>query len=498
MNKILSAILGATTILFFIVLFFVFDIWPLNTNGPFIKKISPQKEVSTQIQTQISTLSDEERRSRSKSYDEYMQRGKLFEQNEYYTLAVSQFEAAAKLDPTNTEPLVQIGRMYFKNNDFINAKLSFDKALQLKPDNTNIKVYLVRTLLSDKKIDDAVRVINTVENHNQNSKYYQGLISLVQYNFDQGKAYLQESINLGNSDDIKNKANNFLNSFNEFNFNQGSPISYLKTLLGKSFEETGEYQLSIQMLFSVLKEKKDYRDAWIVLGYSYLKIGKYTDAIEALEQAKKLDDKIANTTFYLGLAYYGVNNLQKAAENLELAKQNGYQPVIQIEQKLADIYLELKDYKQAGIHYENVISLNSKDINYFIRPIWLYIEKLNSPEKALQLAQMASNTHPGTAMSYNLLGWANISAGNFPQANTYFKKALMIDPKLSAVYLNYGQLFEKQKDYQNAISYYKKAYELGNGDSISQSAAAHYNSVLNEIKNNQNVNIQTNIFNNKQ
>jgi tetratricopeptide (TPR) repeat protein len=81
-------------------------------------------------------------------------------------------------------------------------------------------------------------------------------------------------------------------------------------------------------------------------------------------------------------------------------------------------------------------------------------------------------------MSFNLLGWAAIGNNRLADAEDYLKKAMMIDPKMDAIYLNFGILTEKKGDDQGAINYYKKAYTLGNGNSIAASAADHYNRLI--------------------
>ena len=274
------------------------------------------------------------------------------------------------------------------------------------------------------------------------------------------------------------KSRKYLAAYDEFDFNQGGENTHLKTLLGRAYAQNGEYQLAIAILFDAIKEKKNYRDPWIILGYSYLNINKFTDAIEALEEARKLDPQHPKTPFYLALAYQGIGDFQRAIDNLEIARNNGYEPRIQIEQKLAELYLQRKEYEKAAQSYENLIALNSEDINQFIKPIWIYLDRLNKPLKALELANKALTTHPESAMGYNLVGWAAVGANDFESAKMYLDKALSVNPKLDAVYLNYGTYYEKQGKLDEAVKYYKAAYSLGKGNSISVAAADKYNNII--------------------
>ncbi len=111
------------------------------------------------------------------------------------------------------------------------------------------------------------------------------------------------------------------------------------------------------------------------------------------------------------------------------------------------------------------------------------LDRLQQPEKAVALAEKALQSHPSKAMSFNLLGWATIGTGKLDQAESYLKKALMIDPNLDAIYLNYGVLNEKKGLMEKAIQDYQKAYKIGQGNSISSAAADHYNKLIGKISN---------------
>lgn len=478
MHKLLTSLILFTVLLFLIAALYVFETWPFNPGGPLFPETGSSQEITAELPELFS-----DKIERVKSYDEYMGRGKLLEEKGYLTLAIAEFEAAAKSAPEKAEPLIQIGRMHIKENDYLKAKISFEQALKIKPNDTAIKVYLARTLLSMRKQDEARKILSSVQNPSQESKYYQAIVEIYFGDYEKAKKYLNDSLAIGGSNDITQKTKNFLAAFDEFNFSKGGQQSHLKTLLARSYNQTGEYETAIPLLFQVIKEKKDYRDAWIMLGYAYLNIEKYEEAIEALQEAKKLDAQKPETLFFLGLAYYGVNDLKKAAENLELSKKNGFEPKVQINQKLAEIYLQMKSYKEAADNYETVLALNNQDINYFIKPVWIYLERLNQPVKAVALAQKAMFTHPNEAMSFNLLGWSKIGENRLDEAEDLLKKALEMDPQLAAAYLNFGYLYEKRAQLDLAINSYKKAYSMGNGTSISSAAADRYNQLVTKISN---------------
>lgn len=477
LNKILSTLILFTVLFFAIGAFYVFELPPFNPGG-LLQKEEPKQ--SAPEQNELPGIITENGITRTKTYSDHMVRGRNFKNAGYTTLAISEYENAAKLAPDNPNPLIEIGKIHYEQQDFIKAKLSFQEALKIDPENLTTQINLGKALIADKKLDEAQAVFDSIKVHNQLSKYYQGIITAYSGNHAKAKQLLQEAINIGTDAKINQFAQDILNAYAEFDTNQGGQNTHLLTLLARSLNKAGEYEIAISLLYEVIQQKTDYRDAWILLGYAYLKKNKYQDAVDALTEAKKLDPTKPETLFYLGLGYYGLNDLPNSATNLELAKKNGFEPKVYVDQKLAEVYLQLKEYEKSAQYYENVVTLNNKDVYYYIKPIWLYIDKLKEPGKAVDLASKALSVHPDQAMSYNLMGWASLSVDQFENARKFLDQARLLNPNLDAVYLNYGHLYSKRKDIKNALENYKKAYELGNGNSISQAASQKYNELMTE------------------
>jgi tetratricopeptide (TPR) repeat protein len=474
MRKIFSILFGLVVVLFITMILFVFDIYPFNQT-----KKAPDN-VLKNIGEELPDFLKEEKIGRAKTYTEYINRAKLLYEKGYISLAIAEYEGAAKLSPTNPQPLINIGDINYTLGDYIKAKVNYEEALQVEPENLTAKIGLGKTLIATRKLDESKKVFDSIEIHNQTSKYYHGILLAFAGDHQSAKNIFNEVINLGGDTKYASYSQDYLNAYKEFESYQGGSNIHQKTLLGRSYIKAKEYEIAIPLLFEVIKEKKDYRDAWILLGYAYLSTERYQDAIESLAEARKLDPEKAQTAFFLGLAYYNLNDYDNAVLMLQLAKKNGYEPRTHVDQKLAEIYLQMKKYEEAALSYENLLNQNSTDVNYFIKPIWIYIDKINKPDKAIAMASQAVKAHPDNAMSYNLLGWSYIGANQLMAAKTYLDKAKNMDPNLDAIYLNYGKLYEKKGEVNNAINYYKTAYELGKGNSIALAAADLYNQIINK------------------
>ncbi len=411
------------------------------------------------------------------TYAQRMKKGDDYVKNGMISLAFNEYIAANQIEPENPEPYLKIGKLLFEKQDYPRAQEIFQQLLSRDADNLEANIYLVRSFMMQRKPEKAREVLNTVAGESQSKHYYNGILQTYFGEYDNAKKSLNAGISLNTDPALTEKAKKILSAFEEYNTNQGSQEIFLKTLIAKNFNQVGEYAMSIPLLFNVVKEKKDYRDAWILLGYAYLNMSDTKNAIDALEEAKKLDGNKPETLFFLGLAYHSNNQKELAAQLIEQAVQKGFEPKIQAQQKLAEIYLELKEYEKSAKKYESVLAINDTSIDYYVRPMWIYIDELNQPGQALNLAQKALVKYPDNAMAHNLMGWAYFAAEDYQKSRDALTKSLELDPSLSAAYLNLGKLYERLVQLDTAKEYYRTAVKLGQGTSVGETATELYNRI---------------------
>lgn len=465
MKKLIPPFAALATTLLIILVLFATGIMELNDPVE-IKKID-LKGIATQI-TASQPTSSLTFQDRMKKGDEYVKKNMI-------SLAFNEYIGANQIESENPEPYIKIGKLLFEKQDYTRALEIFQQLLARDPANLDANIYVVRVFMMLRKHEKAREVLGTVPGESQQKKYYEGLLATYFGEYEKAKSALSMTVTMNTDGSISEKAKKILAAFEEFTINQGSQEIFLKTLLAKSLNQVGEYTTSISLLYNVVKEKKDYRDAWILLGYAYLNIHDSKNAIDALEEAKKLDSNKPETIFFLGLAYHENNQKELAAQLIEQAIQKGFEPKIQAKQKLAEIYLEMKAYENAAKNYESVIALNDSDVNYYIRPMWIYIDQLNKPASALRLAEKAVQKNPDSAMAQNLLGWGYIATEEYIKARDALAKSLEKDPTLSAAYLNLGKLYERLSQKDTAKEYYRTAFKFGEGTSVGDAAANSYN-----------------------
>ncbi|HCW31996.1 MAG: SLEI family protein [Candidatus Peregrinibacteria bacterium GW2011_GWE2_39_6] len=423
----------------------------------------------------------EDSTSTQPSYLEAIKKGDIFFKENHFTLATNEYQKASMLEPNLAEPFFKLGKAYFADEHYQEALQSLTSATKNNPTDIEAQVLLGRTLLKLGQIETAFKYFEQINSTTPIVIYYRAIINVYQSNYEQARAYFESLTTTANQDaETTRKAQIYLNSMAEYASAQDPNPNYIRTLMARSFEETAEHDLAKSLLYDVLKEEPDYRDAWKLLGYAYLQEKSYTEAQEALFKAVTLDPTKAETRYLLGLSYFGLQDFKSAAQQFELALQSGFQPVTEIYPKLGEADIALGEYLKAAEVYEKLLLIDQSDLNWFVKPVWLYIEPLSNPKKALEWSQKALSYYPNAALSYNLVGWAQIDNEQWDEAEKNLNYAIILDPNLAAAYLNYAFVFEHKNDKEQAKEYFKRAYTLDPNGSIGNLGASNYNRLVQE------------------
>lgn len=426
--------------------------------------------------TETPEITEEE--TPNTSFMERLEKGDALFEATHYDLAAVEYQAATQLDPAQSEGFYKLGQAAFYSGDFAVAENALTQALALNPQDPDTQWMLGKTFLELEAFDQAQAQFEAASSTDVRIVYYRGVLHAYNGHYPEAQVLFQQVIDGKQSPELSTNATIYLNSMTEFDLAQDAPESYQKTLVGRSLAETGENTLATALLYDVLRIEPDYRDAWIILGYVYLSKEQYAEAQEALLKAVEIDPSKGETRYFLGLSYFGQDDMGSAIPQFELALESGFEPKVQVYQKLGDAAVLTGDYPKAVDAYENVLVLNSSDVNLYIRPIWLYLDHLNDTDRALELAETALAEHPNDAMSYNLVGWVQTAQKEYAEAEKNLNYALILNPELPAIYLNFGRWHEAQEQWEEAKEYYKRAYAKDPEGSIGSLAAERYNTLV--------------------
>jgi tetratricopeptide (TPR) repeat protein len=428
----------------------------------------------------ITTI--EEPEETNLSYDERIKKGDYYREKGFLTFAANEYVKASDLEPKNPDPYLRLTQANFELGDFDKAEADANQTLALDSSNTEARYYLVLIATKQSKFDQALQLISQLEQDgitDSRITFYKGLIYITQGKHPEGKDLLsQVSADPTVTPALKDKADTMLAAYQEFEFAQGAEDLYLGELLSRGLNQISEFELAVTKLKDILKSRPDLRDAWNLLGFAYLNLNNTLFAVTAFEQSYKLDPQLATTQYFLGISYAEIGRKDDSIVYLNYALSNGFEPKVVAQRKLADLYLDKADYAKSVQGYEEILKENNQDINAFVRPIWIYLEFLNQPEKALKLGEAAVIAFPGNAMAYNLLGWSQIGTENYIEGEKNLLKSIQMDPTQAAPHYNLGKLYEATNDIEKAKAQYQSAYQLDQNGSIGNLAAKRYNILL--------------------
>jgi len=416
----------------------------------------------------------------NKTFSEYLNLGDKHLSDNYLDNAIENYQGAYYLNNNSEEAITKLANAYLLNNQAEEAKQFLINANIELPESEEIIFYLVKSYINIHDFTAAQNLIWQLnENYEDNLKYkfYKALLLTIGKDYEGSKKLFSEIISTETEsyNEFIENSQKFLDAYEDFSYYTEAEDIFLDLKLTKILTEIEEYHASIPLLYAILKDKNDYRDAWIVLGYVYLNTQQTLEAIDAFEQAEIINPNKDETLFFLGLSHYANDDVDNAIHYIEKAEKAGFEDQEQIDLRLGELYLIKENYEKSAQKYDNLLSSNQKNIKIYIRTVWLYIEKLNKADKALKIAEDAIEYHPEEAMSYNLLAWVYIAKNDTEKAKENLEIALEMNPYFDAANFNFGILYEKQGLALLAKEYYKNAYILGDGNSISQMAASNFN-----------------------
>lgn len=407
------------------------------------------------------------------SFAERLARGKAAFAAGSFREAVTEFAAAAKLDAESSEALIRLAEAQLYDKSYEQALANLTAVEKLDATNPSIFVLRGRIAIRMGRFPAAVEHFAKA---GEKASFWQGVMDAFYDRADEAKQLFAAVVQQGGL--AANQAQIFLDAYAEYAKFPDSPKSHLDTLIARSLIRIGEHDLAAEKLRIVVTEKPDYLSAWTLLGFAEYHRGGYDKAKSALETAYRLNGADSKTQYLLGETLFVLKKYTEAERYLLLAKENRYPNQRELAKALADLYFAMNRYAEAADNYAAMVATSKTSPDDFVRPVYLYLDKLKDGQAAWLVAKLAMKNHPESAMSWNLAGWVSIANGYLPEAREYLAKAESIDPNLPAVQLNLGRYFEGTGDIESARTAYQKAYDLDRDGSVGNQAAERFNALL--------------------
>jgi Tfp pilus assembly protein PilF len=236
------------------------------------------------------------------------------------------------------------------------------------------------------------------------------------------QSYLYELVETSSNAEIKSSALTLLQIYHEHDMHKDADGSYLWLLFAKHFTKLGEVEISQYLVEKTLKISPEYRDAWLIKSMNQIRLKQYDLAEGSLLSAYQSDPGNVQIQYLLGHNYYLLQNYDLSEQYFLYSLQQESQYKEDTLMKLGEIASLNEDHALAAHYFEQVQDLNQKHSHSLSQLIWIYGEKLNNLDKALELAERRQSFYPEDHESRELMRWILSKKGDLEEAEKYLSK----------------------------------------------------------------------------
>lgn len=347
--------------------------------------------------------------------------GDLFADCDQLDQAINHLKEAIRLQPDSASPYARLGQVFKRSGQSDAAQLAFEEALQRDITHQDALLGLGSLYLEQGKLDLALPMLAQVVSQDPASS--EGRLKLGWALLHSGKSHQAEV--------------EFLRVANA----EESPFkSSARFSLGRLYASQNHHGLAIELLRQVVADQPEFGEARLLLGQALSEVGNYRDALINLHEclgllparSSEIKPQIA-----LCLSRLGEHDLAIPLAQECLLEQGADFHLLEL---LASLYMAAEEWDEARI---TLLELQKKD-------------------------------HESAFLAYQI-GWVYENLNDPQTAESYYVKALKLDPNLSEAYVGLGWLHYEREQKEVALVLFEKACELDplQGDLIDQVGWVH-------------------------
>ena len=225
---------------------------------------------------------------------------------------------------------------------------------------------------------------------------------------------------------------------------------------GRATDAKGKFEAALA------KEPGD-KDARVGLAQANLKLGDFEGANAILSDLKKAEPDSREVVLLLGLLHKEKGDFKAGIKlyegELEKQKAAGQTPDPDMLNNLITMYRLSKDYDEAIKACTTLLSRDPTN-NDALKALSLVYFDQGKYDLAETIAINSLKLNDKDAALYNNQGMIRVKKKRYPEAMSYFYKAVSVDPNNLAAHLNIGSIALRYRDYQNASKHFAEAMKL--------------------------------------
>jgi len=420
-------------------------------------------------------------------------------------LAIEQYEQIVKIEPDNVDNHLLLGRLYRLNNDLQKAENELKAAVKIDPNSEEAVTTLAMLYTDEGDTNHALKVLSSVPDAGRSAKLYSALGAAYEQRKDYKSAIdaYKHAIVLDrdNLDAIRGLAENLLNdgqadaALEQYKViadaNPEDAQTYLR--IAEIYRRQGKFDQALENLKKADSMVPDSMEVPYNMAAVYQAQGRYDDAVrlllDLLKKTEKSDssssqaDRNNRAIFIerLGMIYRDQENYTAAVDTfrkmLPLGEENarsGYQEII-------DTYREAKQWNQATAAAKEAVEKlpNDRDLRMVLNA---QLADTGEADKALADTRAMLKGGPEDREVYLRLGIMYTRAKRYKDAAEALDKAEQMATKpeeKSYVYFLRGDLYQRQKMYDQADAEFRKVLAASSPSDPSTAATLNYLGYMN-------------------
>ena len=238
--------------------------------------------------------------------------------------------------------------------------------------------------------------------------------------------------------------------------------------------KTNDDKLNIFACKELLKLNPYNESAWINLSGTLHKISMCDESIEIANKALCFYPKSTGLLSNLATAYHQNKQIEKAISL--------YEKVLEIDPNMSNIFSNLSgiaadanDWQKALEYTNKALQISPKNITMLSNKAKILIELQTPPEQIEKIADEIDSIKKD--LSYELRGYLAKKLGKYNQALKYYKKAFEMDSNNTSLLKSIGGIYKELSDFENFELCYKEYLKTHPNDAEAYSHLAftsHY------------------------
>jgi tetratricopeptide (TPR) repeat protein len=340
-----------------------------------------------------------------------------------------QLENAVRLGVNDAQVWFFIGVSNRQLNDMPDALSAFEKAEIIDPSNGAVLGSLCDAYLALNRLDDAQKIANrAITLHPNDSFGYlaMGTVLLDKGQFDEGRKYVQKALSIDPKD---------MRSL---------------LILGRSYmsDKKPNYDLALQQFELILAQDPKNIDALHAKAEALAGKNDIAGAVAVLQQVVKMNPDSVEPEDDIAELYLSKHMDDQARQQFALASKDhpkATEPYV-LE---AEYDQEQKRYTQAATEFEQALAIAPDDSRILFEYGRLQLAYLKNPAKGIDTFNKILAKTPNDPDALYMLGQAYGIEGKWTDARDYFRKSFDITHTYMSLF-NLGVAYYSLKDYRSA------------------------------------------------